>query len=302
MGHVTRHLGLDLGGTNIKVAVIERHGDAISTVANFQASTEADEGPAHVVARLIALGRQAIEQHGPIATVGIGIPGLFNADEGSIVLLPNLPGAWPGQHVVGPIAAALGLPVRIINDCRAFTLAEGRLGAATGCDTVVCFVLGTGIGGGAIVNGQLLFGRHGRAAEFGHQVILPGGPLCGCGNRGCLEAVATAAPFAHQAGYDTPHEAVEAARAGDRRALAALDTLADLLGLGIANALTVFVAERVVIGGGIATAGPMLLDRVRAAVKRHQVLVPADWYDIVPATLGSFAGSIGAALWGTEAR
>jgi glucokinase len=150
------------------------------------------------------------------------------------------------------------------------------------------------------VNGKLLFGRHGRAAELGHQIILPGGPLCGCGNRGCLEAVATAAPFAHQAGYDTPHEAVEAARAGDKRAIAALDTIADLIGLGISNMVTVFVPQRVVIGGGIATAGDLLLDRIRAATHRHQSLVPADWYDVVPATLGSYAGSIGASLWGLE--
>jgi glucokinase len=300
---VTRHLGLDLGGTNIKVAVLERAVDGVgppTNVATFQAPTEADGGPDHVVGRLIALGRQAIEQHGPIDTVGVGIPGLFDADLGTVVLLPNLPGAWPGHRVVAPISAALGLPVAIVNDARAFTLAEARLGAAAGCDTVICFVLGTGIGGGVVVNGQLLFGRHGRAAELGHQIILPGGPLCGCGNRGCLEAVATAAPFAHQAGYDTPHEAVEAARAGNPRALAALDTLADLLGIGIANMVTVFVPQRIVIGGGIATAGDLLLDRIRAAAQRHQSLVPADWYDVVPASLGSYAGSIGAALWGLE--
>ena len=116
---------------------------------------------------------------GPVVGAAIGVPGLFDDRTGSIELFPNLPGDWTGVPMAGPLGSALGVPTSIINDARAFTLAESRLGAAAGCDTVAALVLGTGIGGGIVVGGRLHFGRMGRAGEFAHQVIAPDGPPCG---------------------------------------------------------------------------------------------------------------------------
>ena len=158
-------------------------------------------------------------------------------------------------------------------------------------------MLGTGIGGGIVVDGRLHFGRHGRAGELAHQVIVRDGPTCGCGNRGCLEAVATSSALVELAGQPTVEAVVRAARLGDERAAAAIETVSDHLGVAIANVITVLVPERVVIGGGVADAGPALLDPIRAAVARHSVLVPQDWYEIVPAALGPWGGAIGAAIW-----
>ena len=164
-----------------------------------------------MVAKLIAAGLAAIERWGPVDGAAVGVPGLFDAETGRIELFPNLPGPWRGEPMVEPLAVALGVPVAIINDARAFTLAEARLGAAAGCATVACLVLGTGIGGGIVVDGRLHFGRHGRAGELAHHVVVPGGPACGCGNRGCLEAVASSGALAALAGAATAEDVVAAA-------------------------------------------------------------------------------------------
>jgi glucokinase len=297
-----RWLGLDLGGTNIKVAVLAGdRGGPVEVVGSDSQPCGAHDGPPAVIENLAAAGRRAIERWGPIAGVGVGVPGLFD-DRGAIELFPNLPGDWRGVPLTAPLTEALGLPVSIVNDARAFTLAESRLGAAAGCDTVAAFVLGTGIGGGLVVGGRLHFGPLGRAGELAHQVIVPDGPPCGCGNRGCLEAVAAAGAITSQAGTSTVDEAFAAAAAGDERAASALAAVADYVGIAIANVVTMLVPERVVIGGGIAEAGEGWLSLLREATARHCVLVPPDWYEIVPARLGVTAGAIGAALWAMDQR
>ena len=212
-----------------------------------------------MIANLAAAGRDAIERWGRVDGAAVGVPGLFDDRTGTIEFLPNLPGAWKGEPMTAPLAAALGVPTAIINDARAFTLAESRLGAAAGCETVAALVLGTGIGGGIVVDGRLHFGPMGRAGELAHQVIVPDGPKCGCGNHGCLEALASSAAITRLAGTATVHEAFAAAAAGDERAAAALAEVADYLGIAIANLVTVLVPERVVIGGGVAEAGDALL-------------------------------------------
>jgi glucokinase len=296
-----RWLGLDLGGTNIKVAVVEaRPADDPEVVALDQRPAHADRGPDAVVAEVAAAGCDAVQRWGPVAGAGVGVPGLFDNRTGEIELFPNLPGPWHGVAMVAPVEQALGVSTSIINDARAFTLAESRLGAAAGCSTVAALVLGTGIGGGLVVDGRLHFGPHGRAGELAHQVIVPGGPRCGCGNHGCLEAVATSGVLARLAGQPTAHDAFTAAAAGDEPAQAAIAEVADHLGVAIANVITILIPERVVIGGGVAEAGEALLGPVREAVARHCVLVPPDWYEIVPAQLGPHAGAIGAALWAAE--
>jgi glucokinase len=292
-----KFLGLDLGGTNIKVAVVTGGDDTPEIIGCDQRHAGAEDGPATVIANLAAAGLDAIDRWGPVSGAAVGVPGLFDDRTGTIEFFPNLPGAWKGEPMTAPLGAALDVPTSIINDARAFTLAESRIGAAAGCDTVAALVLGTGIGGGIVVDGRLHFGPMGRAGELAHQVIVPDGPKCGCGNHGCLEALASSVAITRLAGTSTVDEAFAAAAEGDERATAAVAEVADYLGIAIANVVTVLIPERVVIGGGVADAGDALLTLVREATARHCVLVPPDWYEIVPAQLGRHAGAIGAALW-----
>jgi glucokinase len=294
-----RYLGIDVGGTNSKLAVLEIEGDHRTVLATATIPTGAGD-PGEVVGRLGAAGARLAAEHGPVAAAGAGVPGLFDEASGRIVLLPNLPAAWTGRPFRDPLAGLLGVPVALINDARAFTLAESRMGAAAGCPTVVCLTLGTGVGGGVVVDGRLRFGPSGRAGELGHQVIEVDGPPCGCGNRGCVEAFAAGAALCRLGGRDTPEAVFRAAAAGDRRAGAAVGATVGRLAVGIANLVTVLWPERVVVGGGVAAAGDQLFGPLRAAVAAAAPLVDPASYEIVPAALGPAAGAIGAALWAHE--
>jgi glucokinase len=294
-----RFLGLDVGGTNCKLAVVHADGDRRDLVATATIPTGRGD-PADVLARLAAVAAELVAAHGPVAAAGVGVPGLFDQNSGRAVFLPNLPAAWTGQEVAGPLAASLRVPVALINDARAFTLAESRMGAAAGCPTVVCLTLGTGVGGGVVVDGRLRFGPHGRAGELGHQVIEVGGPPCGCGNRGCVEAFAAGSALCRLGGRATPEAVFAAAAAGDGRAAEAVRSVVGRLAVGIANLVTVLWPERVVVGGGVAAAGEGLFGPLRAAVAASAPLVDPGAYEIVPAALGPAAGAIGAALWARE--
>jgi glucokinase len=294
-----RFLGLDVGGTNSKLAVVAADADGGRLVATASVPTGAGD-PAEVLGRLAAVATELVAAHGPVAAAGVGLPGLFDEASGRVVFLPNLPPAWTGQPVAGPLGGRLGVPVALLNDARAFTLAESRMGAAAGCPTVVCLTLGTGVGGGVVVDGRLRFGPHGRAGELGHQVIEVGGPPCGCGNRGCVEAFAAGAALCRLGGHATPEAVFAAAAAGDERAAGAVRAVVGRLAVGIANLVTILWPERVVVGGGVAAAGEELFGPLRAAVAASAPLVDPGAYEIVPAALGPAAGAIGAALWARE--
>jgi glucokinase len=311
-----RFLGIDVGGTSCKLAVLEVDGDRADSpgpsgdhpggppnppklLATAMVPT-GPGGPDEVLDRLAAEGTRLATEHGPVVAAGAGVPGLFDEDSGRIVFLPNLPAAWNGRELGRPLVGRLGVTTVLINDARAFTLAESRMGAAAGCSTVVCLTLGTGVGGGVVVDGRLRYGPHGRAGEVGHQVIDPNGPRCGCGNRGCVEAFAAGAALSRLGGRDSPQAVFRAAEAGDELAAAAVQAVAWRLAAGIANLVTVLWPERVVVGGGIAAAGERLLGPLRAAVADATPLVDQASYEIVPAALGPTAGAIGAALWAEE--
>jgi glucokinase len=294
-----RHLGIDVGGTNCKLAVLETAGGGSRLLATTSVPTGAGD-PGEVVERVAVAAAGLLASHGPVAAAGAGVPGLFDEATGRTLLLPNLPAAWAGYRFRDPLADRLGVPVALINDARAFTLAESRLGAAAGCSTVVCLTLGTGVGGGVVVDGRLRFGPHGRAGEVGHQVIDPDGPPCGCGNRGCVEAFAAGPALCRLAGRDSPEAVFAAAAAGDPRAAAAVQVVVGRLAVGIANLVTVLWPERVVVGGGVAAAGERLFAPLREAVAAAAPLVEPAAYEVVPAALGPAAGAIGAALWAGE--
>ncbi len=306
----SRHLGLDLGATNLKWAVValdagvDGTGPTRTTHANDRVSTrivpDVDAVPAAVVAQLAEIAATAIADWGPVLSVGIGVPGLYDPANGTTRFLVNVPGPWAGHPVAGPVAEAAGVPAFLINDARAFGLAELRLGAGRGASSMVGLTLGTGVGGVFAIDGRVQQGHDGTAGEIGHQTIDPDGPWCGCGNRGCLEAYARADQIAAACGTATAEEAVRAARAGDERALAGLVDVGRYLGIGIANMVTVIAPDRIVLGGGVAAAGELLFAPIRAEIARRVTTTSIDDVVLVPAELGTWAGAIGAAVHGAE--
>ncbi len=294
---MSKFLGLDLGGTNIKVAVIEKSGETWKVINEQDVPTEADKGPAHVVARLAAIAAGKQKEFPGLSGVGVAVPGLFNAD-GTIELFPNLPGTWRGFQALEPIRKATNLPTAIINDARAFTLGEAIMGAALGKRTVACFVIGTGVGGGVVIDGKIHLGASGAAGEIAHQIIKFDGPMCGCGAQGCAEPLTNSAAIAQLAGTKTAEEAYKNAVAGDEKAMAAFKEVAYWIAITLTNIMVVLAPDRIVIGGGVAQSGDVLLKEIRVAMQERAHLYPASDIDIVPATLGFYAGSIGAALYG----
>jgi len=296
----SRHLGLDLGGTNIKAVVVEHDGDDWRVLDRDQVGTPAAQGPDRVVARLAEVGAEAIGRCPGVGTVGIGIPGLYDPAAGTTRFLVNIPGAWAAKPVAGPVGDALGLPAAMINDARAFGLAELRLGAGRGAASMIGLTLGTGVGGVIAIDGRVVLGHDGTAGEIGHQTLDPDGPECGCGNRGCLEAFVRADRFAAACGTATPEEGIAAALAGDPRAAAGVAEMARWLGIGISNVIAVFSPDLVVIGGGVAAAGDGLLEPIRAELARRVTTTDLAEVEVVPAELGTWAGSIGSAIHGAQ--
>lgn len=297
----SRHLGIDLGGTNLKFAVVERREHDWRTLEHGRERTLARGGPDAVVGQIASMATAAIGRWPDIATVGVGVPGLYDPVGGTTRFLVNMPGDWDGRPVAAPVAAATGVPVALINDARAFGLAELRLGAGRGATSLVGLTLGTGVGGVIAIDGRVHLGHDGTAGELGHQTIDPDGPMCGCGNRGCVEAFARADRIAEACGTATVEAAVAAARAGDERALTGLARVGSWLGIGIANMITVISPDRVVIGGGVAAAGELLFGPIRAELGRRVRTTSLDRVELVTAELGPLAGAIGAAVHGAEA-
>ncbi len=299
-----RYLGLDLGGTNIKGVVIDVAGDGPPVaLARAMAPTHGEELPPGVTARILALGRELAEGCGGVAGVGLGVPGLFDRTTGDVEFFTNLPGDWPGFPLRGRLAEGLGVPAAMVNDGRAFTLAEGRMGAGQGCATLVGITLGTGVGGGVLIDGRLHLGRWGIGGEIGHLLVedADDAALCGCGARGCLEAYLRADVLSALAGRAGAEEVYAGARDGDRACVAAVAAACRHLGAALANVVNLLGPDRIVVGGGVAAAGETLLAPLRAEVSRRLWLIPGSEVDIVPAVLGSYAGAMGAAVAAADA-
>ena len=299
-GGSARHLGLDLGATNLKWAVVEHAGGDWRTLATGQVPTDGHLGPDAVIGRLGDTGAAAMAAWPGVVSAGIGLPGLYDPAAGTVRFLPNVPGDWAGRPMAGPVAARLGVPAFLINDARAFGLAELRLGAARGASSMVGLTLGTGVGCVIAIGGRVYQGHDGTGGEGGHQTIDPDGPLCGCGNRGCVEAFARADRIAEACGTATAEEAVARAREGDARAREGLAQAGRYLGIGIANLVVVVTPDVVVIGGGVSAAGELLFEPIRAELRRRVHITDLDRVRLVAAELGTLAGAIGAAVHGAE--
>jgi glucokinase len=308
-------LGLDVGGTKVLGVVLEDDG---TVVAEHREPTRRD-APG-LLERLQAVATALRGQVPDLVAVGVGLPGLVDR-AGTLRFAPNLPGIV--EVPVGPVLAeALGLPVRADNDATCAAWAEHQLGAAAGTDTSLLVTLGTGIGGGIVVDGRLVRGANGFAGEVGHMVVDDGGIPCACGRRGCWERYASGSALGHQArtlvaggggarlvelaGGDpeavTGEHVTAAAAEGDPDASAVLDGFADWFALGLANLIHAFDPSRCVIGGGLVAAGDVVFDPIRTALSEVRLVAPEHRppVEVVPATLGARAGAIGAALVARE--
>lgn len=312
-------IGLDLGGTKLLGVAIDPAEDGVAALAERRVPTPDGADLVDVIVALVdGVGADLAEQGRAVRAVGLGAPGLVDRT-GTFLYGPNLPGVV-GEPVAARVGERLGLPVVVDNDATCAAWGEHERGASRGANHSILVTVGTGIGGGITVKGEVLRGAFGFAGELGHVVVDPHGPLCPCGRHGCWEryasgnglawlareAVRTGAA-ARDAGFviaaggtidDVRGEhVVAAAREGDAGARAVLDTFADWLGLGIANLLNVLDSEVVVIGGGVSEEADLFIDRTRDVVAREVVgagrrpKVP-----IVPARLGERAGAVGAAL------
>jgi glucokinase len=313
-------IGVDLGGTNLKLALLD---DRDRIVARWTAPTGGAAGHDAVIARMVA-GVRELRSGAPtvaVAGIGVGVPGMVDMSAGVTGDLPNLPGRWTDVPVGSLLSAGTGLPVGLINDAKAFALAEHRLGAAQGADTALCVTVGTGIGGGVIAHGRVLFGLGGAAGEIGHLIVQPEGPRCTCGNLGCVETLASGPAIAGEAcrrirqGFSTaltemsggdlnaitPELVAQAAEAGDEVAREIIERAGAWLGLALAGAIALVAPEVVVIGGGIAPAGSHYIQTAEATARAHSGVTEIDRIDFRPAALGYDAGVIGAALWGRAA-
>ncbi len=290
-----------MGVTNLKWAAVEHDGETWRILDQGQVPTRSSEDPETVIARIGDTAQIALGRWPRIDSLGVGVPGLYDPAAGTTRFLVNMPGDWKDRPVARPVSAALGIPCALINDARAFGLAELRLGAGRGADSMVGLTLGTGVGGVIAIDGRVVLGHDGTAGEVGHQTIDPDGPMCNCGNQGCLEAFARADRIATACGTESVEAAVEAARRGDARALDGFASVGRYIGIGIANMITLISPDRVVIGGGIAASGDLLLDPIRAEVRRRVQTTSLVEVDIVTAELGTWAGAIGAAVHGAEA-
>ncbi|CAN5811688.1 ROK family glucokinase [soil metagenome] len=297
----TRHIGLDLGGTNVKWVVAEHSADGWRTLDQGQTGSDVSRGEHSVVAQLGELAVQVRDgQPDEISSLGVAVPGLYIPETGVVTFLTNVPGDWSATPVGGPLAERTGLPTALINDARAFGLAELRFGAGRGVSSFVGLTLGTGIGGVFAIDGHIVQGYRGQAGELGHHTIDPDGPWCGCGNRGCLESYTRADQVAKACGTASPAEAVEAARAGHQSAIDGLAEVGRYLGIGIANAITILTPERVILGGGWSSAGDLIIEPIRRELRRRVITTPVERVEVVVAELGTWAGAIGAAVHGAE--
>jgi glucokinase len=310
-------LGIDIGGTNLVVGSVSEDGSTM--VASASEPTHSEAGATDVVDRLVGLAERAIATTRREATgaeilgVGVGAPGPLDTKRGIVLLTPNL--GWVNMPLRQLIRDRLGLPAALDNDANCAVLGEWWVGAARGARHAIGITIGTGIGGGLIIDGRLYHGASDVAGEIGHTTIDTEGRRCKCGNYGCLEAYASGPNIALRAveeleagaesrlralvGGDlrkiTAQTVYQAAADGDELALEVVNDTAKFLGVGIGNLLNVFNPEVVVVCGGVTLAGDHLFEPLRREVARRAFKPAVNACRIVPGELAGTAGVYGAA-------
>jgi len=318
------YLGLDLGGTNIKSALVDHQGTMLSRVST---ATRCLEGPDAVIAQMIDLALEVVSQANlrmdQVDAVGVGTPGLIDFEAGVLAAAPNLP-EFRDVPIRDRIAQAIGCPAVLENDANAAAFGEYWIGAGREASVrhLVVMTLGTGVGGGLVVDGQIVHGGFGSGGEVGHMIVVPNGRRCGCGQRGCLEIYASASHTAqwaieaiekgHKSVLDpsqwnlrppiTAKDVFEAAKAGDELALRIVDQTTMYLGVACVNLCRLVDPQMIVLAGGMIQAGDFLLSRVIKSFNDHSWEIAKPNARIVLAQLGRDAGVIGAAAVAWDAH
>ena len=307
-------VGIDIGGTKLATVVADVSGRIISKVRE---PTHADKGPEYALQLLIDMVYQTIKQAElelkDISAIGVSCGGPLDTKTGIVYSPPNLPG-WVAFPLKERLENEFRIPVKIENDANACALAEYRFGGGIGYESVLYMTMSTGIGGGIVLNGQIYHGANDSAGEVGHQILLPDGPLCGCGKRGCLEALCSGPAIARRAKaaieveshsvilelVDGDIDAVrsehvlDAAKKGDTLALKLVDETAYYMGWGIANVVNILNPDIVLLGTIAIAAGDLLLDPIRKTVSSFAMTRPVEAVMIMPAQLGESLGDLAA--------
>lgn len=313
MGKV--YAGIDIGGTSIKLALFSES-EEILTKWEIPTNKE-DKGKRIMEDVKNSIGEKLQELNIPydsLTAAGVGAPGPIDAEKGILRVAVNI--GWDDNFPLRDLMQeALGVPVVIENDANVAALGEMWKGAGEGAKDIICVTLGTGVGGGVIVNGDIVHGKSGAAGEIGHLTSIPvGGYKCNCGKEGCLETIASATGITRiakerlenytgssqlkdileQKGDLSAKDVFDAAKLGDEVAVETVNFVTDHLGLALANIGSVFNPERIVIGGGVSQAGDFLLNKVQEAFRRYAFGPVAESTSIVMAKLSNDAGIIGA--------
>jgi glucokinase len=309
-------IGVDIGGTNCVVGAVAVDGSRVAgEITRPTLPARGADAVINDLAEMVQDAASQVQRHedGNVLGVGVGAPGPLNIRDGVVLLTPNL--GWTNLPLRNRIATATGLPTTLDNDANCAVQAECWVGAARGAHHAIGLTLGTGIGGGIVIGGTPYHGASDAAAEFGHMVIDPAGPLCGCGNRGCLEALASGLSIARRgaAGWDREDAATlrrlargnravvtaeliyQAAAAGDRFSDSVIGETARYLAIGVANLINIFNPDVVVVLGGVARAGDALFVPLQREVAARAFPSAVGACRIVPGALGHLAGVYGAA-------
>lgn len=304
--------GIDLGGTNTKIGLLDEKG---TMIFNTSIKTNSQEGVEKSVKRicdtLLAKMQEYSVEIENLSAIGVGIPGPA-VNKRVIKMFANFP--WPKNlDLAREFEKHLGKPVYIENDVNVITLGEVWVGAAKGYDEVLGMAIGTGIGGAVISNGKIVPGKIGAAGEVGHIKLYPNGKLCGCGQKGCFEAYASATGIIREATSrlmvnknnllyemtkDRELEAkdvFDAAKQGDKFSIDIVDDIAELISYGLGNILNILDPQIVVIGGGVALAGELLFSKIREKLSKYTLVPILETLEIKEAMLGNDAGIYGAA-------
>jgi len=307
-------IGVDIGGTNIKIALVDTKG---SIIYSNTTPTRAEMGYEYTIGNIkqaiIDLAKETKIDISTIEAIGFGFPGQIDYKNGIVRMLPNIPG-WVNVPVAKIMEEEFKVPTRLDNDVRCAALGELNFGAGKGCENLVCITVGTGIGSGIILNGKLIRGASNAAGEIGHiKLTLHDGPLCGCGDFGCFEAYASgptivamareyiaggkSSKYKEMATEElSPYIVAQAALQGDVVAKRIYTKMGETIGVGLSSVVNLLNPEKIIIGGGVAEAGDILLEPIRKTIAKRAMPIQAAAVEIVPAQLGNSAGVIGASL------
>lgn len=309
------NIGVDIGGTNVKIALVDANG--VIAYSN-SVPTRAEMGYEYTIQNIINTIKDSLkESHNDISDIGgigFGLPGQIDSQNGIVRLLPNIPG-WINVPLAKIVQDEFNVPVKLDNDVRVATLGELNFGAGKGCQNLVCLTVGTGVGSGIVLNGQLVRGASMTAGEIGHIVVeRNNGEICGCGSRGCLEAYASGPSVVKMAkdyiaggkstkfkeiaaGNEiTPFMVYEAAKQGDAVAKQIFNIVGEYLGVALVSVVNLLNPEKIIVGGGVGQAGDLILNPVREAIQRRCIPTSAAAVEVVQAQLGESAGVVGASL------